>query len=736
MSTKTRPRLDPVPVSWISTSKRHHAALDDDVGFWSDSLCPKRTLPFDHGSQPHGDDARIAQEGPQDIIVPEAFWHALTFKIPQASLEFDEIYKIQLQQDYRRLGFVGRIPNFSRPFRSLLSVRDMDDALPGPHAAGKKPKSQEINKQAPLAVRETETVVAHSYSEAQSLDHFQRGVSSSTSDSSMTIQGRDENHHKWTQPCSQTLLETIHPPGPPQIPNDYPNIPINISLSLSSDNPETLPPPEPPPPEQQSCSSASRTLRKLRGYLRTPSYETPSRNSNHSFTQTQSQTEDVKPKAESRLISSWPATIKQALNYFPRRQKDEPRHEAASQDLHVTTNRSSWRSSAMKTSYTGRDIYDRSPSIRSKVVTREAKHYTSKPSTSILSNTTSSSYEKLRLPLKVSTTPLTALEEFQCTFCLLQCENKTGWLRHEEKFHLEDLENFSRPHKHKEASRDEISSLGSKLSRGKSRRRLLTKSPPQPSSSSSRSQPSSQNTGTSNHSNHGSERQGANIFWNCGFCDELLRSWEDRQTHLAGHFSNGETMRMWDPMKSPFPWRRGSAGPVDTPPHWDLPSLLTLQRPTLQDSINQIGTSHDQRKTTADTCKSCHVPHPSLEHFDLWHQPRDTYTCPRITDFTNLADFFDEDDDESGEMTVDWCNACDERLDRPDYLDRETRMQHLWDFHGFGDCVGWVNFLDEGQFVLHLANAHAVNIDHIRRLVRLCRKIGDAPASMAMDGDF
>ncbi|OJD12216.1 hypothetical protein AJ78_07157 [Emergomyces pasteurianus Ep9510] len=714
--------LETMPTSWVSTSKRHYAAVNDNVVHASDSENPKRALPFDHGWKLNREDA---QEQPQDTLVTEALWHAVTIENPQTSLELHETCKIQLQQDSLRLSFVGKPPNFSRPLRPRLSAQGMDNAPPVSPTTGKKPELREIKKQIPVPAREMETVVIASDSESQALSHLPKDTYSSTSDSFLEPPSRGD---KFIQPYSgQSLPGMECPSGPLQTVNDYPHVPVNISLPLSPDNPKTPPPPEPPPLESPTHRSASRMLRKLRTHLRTPNSESPSRNSNNSSIQIQSQANE-KQGAGSGLMSSWSANMKQALKY---RQKEESNHESTSQIQQADTNRRSGRT-PNKTSCTGRGTRDRSPSIRSKVDTRGTKLSTSKPTASILS-TASSSSEKPRLPLKVSTTPLTTFEQFQCTFCLLQCESKTDWARHERRFHFEDLENFSRPYKLKDGRRDEISSLGSKLSRGKNRRRLLSKSRPQSGSSSYRSEHSTQNTETSISSSHLSEYQQPNIFWNCGFCHELLRSWEDRQAHLAEHFSTGQTMRMWDPMKSPFPWRKGSAGPVDGPQqHWDLSSLLALQRPTLQDSINQIATSRDQPEATADTCKSCHVPHPSLEHFDLWHQPRDTFTCPQITDFTNLADFFEEDEDESGEMVADWCNACDERLGRPSYLDRDMRMQHLWDFHGFGDCVGWDNCLDEGQFVLHLANAHAVNIDNIKWLVRRCRKIGEEPASIAM----
>ncbi|OJD12050.1 hypothetical protein ACJ73_09413 [Blastomyces percursus] len=742
----SEPRLDSLPVSWQSTSEGHHAALCDDGAALSDSLHPQEASPFCHDSQPPSDDAWIAHEQLQDVrnltgirhqlsaFASEPFWHALTVEVPQTSLDPDEIYKIQLQQDYRRLGFWGKIPNFSRPFRSLSSARSRDDTNLAAEAVKEKPKLQESSKHIPLAIQEGETLAAHSSSETHALDRFRRHISSSTSDTSVTLQEHIENNHNFMQLCGQPPRETERSPGSSAIPNDrpdnYPNRPSNLAPPPSPDNPESPPPPEPPPSEELPHNSTSRTLSKLKGHFRTSHNNTSSRNSNNSSIHTQPKTTDNIQSPENHPASSWSTTFKQALNYLPRRQP-KTNHERIPRDRHANTNRSN-QGFSTKESHAGRAIRGHGPSIWSKAPTWETERSTSKPPVSIWSNCTST-FEKPRLPLKVTTTPLSTVKEFHCTFCLFECQNKRDWLRHEQRFHLEDLENFSRPSKPKEARRDEIGSSGSRWSRGKSCRRLLTKSQPQSSSSSSHSQPSAQSTGGSIYSSQRNEPQAAaNIFWNCGFCDELLRSWEDRQTHLAEHFSNGQTMRMWDPMKSPFPWLKGSARTVDAPSYWDLPSLLTLQRPTLQDSINQIGTSPKQRATAAEPCEDCQVPHPSLDHYDLWHQPRNTYTCPQITVYTNLAEFFDEDEDETGELVVDWCNACEERLDRPHYLDRDVRMQHLWAFHGFGDCVGWHDCLDEGQFVLHLANAHAVNIEYIKGLVHRCTRVRDPPVTMAM----
>jgi hypothetical protein len=33
--------------------------------------------------------------------------------------------------------------------------------------------------------------------------------------------------------------------------------------------------------------------------------------------------------------------------------------------------------------------------------------------------------------------------------------------------------------------------------------------------------------------------------WVCGFCAKVLKTWDDRETHIAGHFKNGLTMTDW-----------------------------------------------------------------------------------------------------------------------------------------------------------------------------------------------
>ena len=39
--------------------------------------------------------------------------------------------------------------------------------------------------------------------------------------------------------------------------------------------------------------------------------------------------------------------------------------------------------------------------------------------------------------------------------------------------------------------------------------------------------------------------------WTCGFCDEVLRTWNARQVHISGHFKDGLTMEHWRSSEQP-----------------------------------------------------------------------------------------------------------------------------------------------------------------------------------------
>ena len=275
------------------------------------------------------------------------------------------------------------------------------------------------------------------------------------------------------------------------------------------------------------------------------------------------------------------------------------------------------------------------------------------------------------------TIPLLALKPFQCTFCLAQCAGEMEWLEHEMSCH------FQNPWLTDRFIDDSHRSCNSSRS----------------------------------------WQQGGRYFWTCGFCQMVICTWEERQEHFAEHFSTGDTMINWDPLASPFPWRSESGDPANTGVCWDLQSLLSLQRPTLEDSINQSGYSRKR----PHTCEICQVAHRSLEaymrHVRHWHSPRDAWSCPNVP-YTNLADFFDESSDQTGNR----CRACDERLQRPDNLDPELQIRHLRLEHAFGECGSWGTFYNENQFFLHLASAHSVKFTRVKGLMDLCRADCRPPA--------
>jgi hypothetical protein len=66
-----------------------------------------------------------------------------------------------------------------------------------------------------------------------------------------------------------------------------------------------------------------------------------------------------------------------------------------------------------------------------------------------------------------------------------------------------------------------------------------------------------------------------------------LRSWTERQAHIAEHFTNGMTMSSWDPLRSPYPLMKFSMTPVPGFPTWNSAPLLAIQQPQLSDFINR-----------------------------------------------------------------------------------------------------------------------------------------------------
>ena len=78
-------------------------------------------------------------------------------------------------------------------------------------------------------------------------------------------------------------------------------------------------------------------------------------------------------------------------------------------------------------------------------------------------------------------------------------------------------------------------------------------------------------------------------FWSCGFCDSVLLSWDERQSHIADeHFENMCTMALWNPLTSPYPWSKQSSTLVRGFPLWEQSTLLeAIRQSTILDFINR-----------------------------------------------------------------------------------------------------------------------------------------------------
>ena len=174
---------------------------------------------------------------------------------------------------------------------------------------------------------------------------------------------------------------------------------------------------------------------------------------------------------------------------------------------------------------------------------------------------------KHQLQLNIETSPLAAPRPFQCTFCLTQCTGKQDWNQHERSNHFQ---------------RRGWGNVLDGLTEEQSSCYAL-----------SSSQRSSDTCVTpiceGRRPSHRSEPEGYmnDWYWNCGFCSLVLRSWDERQEHIADeHFEKGTTMSVWDPLKPPLPWKRSTGTPVPGFPSWDLDELLAIQQPNLADSID------------------------------------------------------------------------------------------------------------------------------------------------------
>ncbi|KAJ4332602.1 hypothetical protein N0V95_009623 [Ascochyta clinopodiicola] len=125
--------------------------------------------------------------------------------------------------------------------------------------------------------------------------------------------------------------------------------------------------------------------------------------------------------------------------------------------------------------------------------------------------------------------------------------------------------------------------------------------------------------------------------WSCGFCQEVLYTWDARQTHIALHFKNGSTMAEWRTSRSTLPGIYSSSNESTA-----LDALASMgttiagpstQRP-YQVSNTNVGAPSFQLQsasTTAFMPTSTGIPDLIFDPFYGWGNPIDTF-IPSTTD--------------------------------------------------------------------------------------------------------
>lgn len=138
-----------------------------------------------------------------------------------------------------------------------------------------------------------------------------------------------------------------------------------------------------------------------------------------------------------------------------------------------------------------------------------------------------------------------------------------------------------------------------------------------------------------------------NKSWTCGFCHEILPSWDARATHIAGHFKAGMSMAQWrDNHVSQSTLPRDSNMPEE-------PALLdalagmgaTIAGPSNYGAIHTNharvdSAQHQQSQPTSAMTfapMSANIPDIALDHFCMWGNPIDTFIPPTTEPYTTYA---------------------------------------------------------------------------------------------------
>ena len=212
-------------------------------------------------------------------------------------------------------------------------------------------------------------------------------------------------------------------------------------------------------------------------------------------------------------------------------------------------------------------------------------------------------YEKhSNFGLNIQVIPQGPPRPFQCTFCLEQCENRSDWMKHERShfpnqgwtcmINSQDRIQYDgrilcdfcgivdKSHCFAQHNIDACvnSRLGNRTfaTEGDMAHHLATVH-------------NHDNTIIKDMQSWEWPRCMDSWFWSCGFCDSVLLSWDERQSHIADeHFENMCTMALWNPLTSPYPWSKQSSTLVRGFPCWEQSTLLTaIRQPTILDFINR-----------------------------------------------------------------------------------------------------------------------------------------------------
>jgi hypothetical protein len=183
---------------------------------------------------------------------------------------------------------------------------------------------------------------------------------------------------------------------------------------------------------------------------------------------------------------------------------------------------------------------------------------------------------------------------FECTFCLERCIGQEDWKRHEQLQHFPQTEWICMPWGPTEKASDghDVCVFCDAINPDSSHRSQHKDQPcySLPTADRTYMKKTDLQEHLSTVHNHQLEMtqymqewwwppKDNAWYWNCGFCDVLLTSWNDRAEHIGNHFLEGKDMSTWDPLLLPHPLDKETLTCATWFPRlsWDAGTLLTLQ---------------------------------------------------------------------------------------------------------------------------------------------------------------